>query len=173
MPWGAYAWWRLRWALRLPGLISSVIRTLRGQVRIAAASRTDAAVAAVEAFLDQPPLRLRQTQICPGLGLPPFLPGSSGHAMSAYSCTSSGRPLRPPPYRFRHPSAHVQLTSGTVRMKSAIELANTHMIQSTWVFVMDCARAIMALTWGSWGYGPAERWHLLPRPNYLIRIMPA
>ena len=29
-------------------------------------------------------------------GLPPFLPGSSGHAMSAYSCTSSGRPLRPP-----------------------------------------------------------------------------
>ena len=132
-----------------------------------------AAVAAVEAFLDKPPLRLRQPQICPGLGLPPFLPGSSGHAMSASSCTSSGRPLRPPPHRLRHPSAHVQLTSGTVRMKSVIELANSHMTQSTWVFVMDCARAIMALTWGSWGYGPAERWHLLPRPNYLIRIMPA
>lgn len=43
-----------------------------GQVRIPAASRTDAAVAAVEAFFDQPPLRLRQTQICPGLGA--FLP---------------------------------------------------------------------------------------------------
>ena len=173
MPWGACVWWRLRWALRLPGLISPVIRTLRGQVRIPAASRTDAAVAAVEAFLDQPPLRLRQPQICPGLGLPPFLPGSSGHAMSASSCTSPGRPLRPPPHRFRRPSAHVQLTSGTVRMKSAIELANSHMTQFTWVFVMDCVRAIIALTWGSWGYGPAERWHLLPRPNYLIRIMPA
>ena len=81
-----------------------------------------AAVAAVEAFLDKPPLRLRQPQICPGLGLPPFLPGSSGHAMSASSCTSSGRPLRPPPHRLRHPSAHVQLTSGTVRMKSVIDL---------------------------------------------------
>ena len=74
-------------------------------------------------------------------------------------------------HRFRRPSVHVQLTSGTVRMKSVIELANSHMTQSTWVFVMDCARAIMALTWGSWGYGPAERWHLLPRPNYLIWVM--
>lgn len=63
-----------------------------------------AAVAAVEAFLDQPPLRIRQPHICPGLGLPPFLPGSFGHALSASSCTSSGRPLRPPPHRFRHPS---------------------------------------------------------------------
>lgn len=63
-----------------------------------------AAVAAVEAFFDQPPLRLRQPHICPGLGLPPFLPGSFGHALSASSCTSSGRPLRPPPHRFRHPS---------------------------------------------------------------------
>lgn len=57
--------------------------------------------------------------------------------------------------------------------ESVIELANSHMTQFTWVFVMDCVRAIIALTWGSWGYGPAERWHLLPRPNYLIRIMPA
>lgn len=49
-------------------------------------------------------LRLRQPHICPGMGLPPFLPGSFGHALSASSCTSSGRPLRPPPHRFRHPS---------------------------------------------------------------------
>ncbi len=144
-----------------------------GQVRIPAASRTDAAVAAVEAFLDQPPLRLRQTQICPGLG------ASSLSSWIFRTCDVSlflhiVWPASPAAaHRLRRPSAHVQLTSGTVRMKSVIELANSHMTQSTWVFVMDCARAIMALTWGSWGYGLAERWHLLPRPNYLIRIMPA
>jgi len=92
-----------------------------GQVRIPAASRTDAAVAAVEAFLDQPPLRLRQTQICPGLG------ASSLSSWIFRTCDVSlflhvVWPASPAAaHRFRRPSAHVQLTSGTVRMKSVID----------------------------------------------------
>lgn len=167
MSWGACVWWRLRWALRLPGLISPVIRTLRGQVRIPAASRTDAAVAAVEAFLDQPASDM------------PWTGASSLSSWIFRTCDVSFFlhvvwPAYPAATAQVPPSIHTCTADfRNRRMKSVIKLANSHMTQSAWVFVMDCVRAIMALTWGSWGYGPAERWHLLPRPNYLIRIMPA